>query len=76
MKDWILKQIISYIMANLTKEKVEELLKQLDGWAKPKIIAKKDELFAWIDAQVADTATPIDDVIAKVVKQAIEYYIK
>ena len=76
MKQWVLEQIIKYLMSNLTKDKIEELLKQLDTWAKPKLIAKKDELFAWIDAQVADTATPIDDVLAKVVKQAIEYYIK
>ena len=76
MKDWILKQVITYIMSTLTKEKVEELLKQLNTWTKPKIIAKKDELFTWIDAQVADTATPIDDVLAKIVKQAIDYYVK
>ena len=71
-----MEQIIAYIVSNLTKEKIEELLVELDSWAKPKIVAKKTELYVWIDEQVAKTETPIDDVIADVVKKAIDHYTK
>ena len=76
MKQWLLEKLLEYIMASLTKDKIEELLKQLDAWAKPLIMAKKQELYDWIDEQVVDTKTPIDDAIGQIVKNAIDYYLK
>jgi len=76
MKKWIFEQAIAYLISNLTEDNVKKIVEAIDDFIKPKIIDGKEELYAWIDVQVADTETPIDDLMAEFFKKIVDNYIK
>ena len=76
MKQWIIEQIIKYLVENLTEEKIKEWTDKFNNWLMPILVTYKVDAFAKLHAAAADSATPLDDMAVVALEKLVDQYIK
>jgi hypothetical protein len=69
MKEWILKLVVEWLLSNVSKEQIDEWMEK---YVLPFLSKQRERLFQWIDELVASTESEVDDVLAQVLKYAID----
>lgn len=76
MQNWIIKLIVSWLIDNLTEEKVKEWTDAFKQWVLPIILKYKSEVFAKLHEAAADTETELDDAAVRALEMIVDQFIK
>lgn len=69
MKEKILAWIVEYLLKAADQETIEKLMRE---YVLPFIAKQKAGLYKWLDDMVKDTASPMDDVAAQIIKYILD----
>lgn len=61
MKDWILGMIVKWLLAMISNGTIETIVAGIKGYVVPLVRKHKDELFARLKKEAAETETKVDD---------------
>jgi len=73
MKEWIVKLIVQWLLANLTEDNLKEWADKAKAWLKPLVQQYKADIMAFLKAEAAKTDTPIDDKIVNGADKFMDY---